>query len=333
MRKRSIEYFDNIIMPLIRSKHSDILPEMSMRISGSVGQGNDDGYSDLDSEIYLPDDIWKRNGLLQIELDQRVAETNLWKQDGALNGSIIAVHPLSWLLDHQAEKILENGENVPWDKLKLETLFSIHEDFVYHDPQDRFGRLRKFTAPEKMPEKLWKKAIYKKLHDFLSGGIREIEISVLRKQYEAAYIQFGSALQALYELGFLICYQYYPYPKHLQWAFGRLPTSVSKLNENFRTLSVSADWQKRLETMESIYNGYKDYMVAGNIAPELDFSFIDPHDMYIHNYMTQAVFFKAWDNPLWFDEVNALREKAVRLGYEPEEFWAVNWWRIEQTVP
>lgn len=329
MKKRSIEYFDNIIMPLIRSKHSDILPEMSMRISGSVGQGNDDEYSDLDSEIYLPDDIWMQNGLLQIELDQCVAKTNLWKQDGALNGSIIAVHPLSWLLDYQAEKILENGENVPWDTLKFETLFSIHEDFVYHDPQDRFGRLRKFTAPEKMPEKLWKKALYKKLHDFLDQGICVIEISVWRKQFEAAYIQFGSALQALYELGFLICHQYYPYPKHLRRAFKKLPTSVSKLNENFRTLSVSADWQKRLETMESIFNGYKDYMVTGNIAPELDFSFIDPHDMYIHNYMTVANGFKAWDNPLWFDEVNALREKAVRLGYEPEEFWAVNWWRIE----
>jgi hypothetical protein len=329
MRKRSIEYFDNIIMPLIRGRHSDILLEMSMRISGSVGQGNDDEYSDLDSEIYLPDDIWKWNGLLQIELDQCVAGTNLWKQDGALNGSMIAVHPLSWLLDYQAEKVLANGENVPWDKLKFETLFSIHEDFVYHDPQDRFGRLRRLTAPEKMPENLWKKAIYKKLHDFLSGGIREIEISVWRKQYEAAYIQFGSALQALYELGFLICHQYYPYPKHLRWAFGKLPAPVSKLAEVFQTLSVTEDWQKRLESIESIYNGYKDYMVARNIAPELDFSFIDPHDMYIHNYMTQAVFFKAWYIPFWFDEVRSLREKAVRLGYGPEEFWAVNWWQME----
>lgn len=329
MRKRSIEYFDNIIMPLIRGRHSDILQEMSMRISGSVGQGNDDEYSDLDSEIYLPDDIWKWNGLLQIELDQCVAGTNLWKQDGALNGSMIAVHPLSWLLDYQAEKILANGENVPWDKLKFETLFSIHEDFVYHDPQDRFGRLRKLTAPEKMPENLWKKAIYKKLHDFLSGGIREIEISVWRKQYEAAYIQFGSALKALYELGFLICHQYYPYPKHLRWAFGKLPAPVSRLTEIFRTLSVTEDWKKKLESMESIYNGYKDYMVARNIAPELDFSFIDPHDMYIHNYMTQAVSFKAWNNPFWFDEVRSLREKAVRLGYGPEEFWAVNWWQME----
>lgn len=242
---------------------------------------------------------------------------------------MIAVHPLSWLLDYQAEKVLANGENVPWDKLKFETLFSIHEDFVYHDPQDRFGRLRRLTAPEKMPENLWKKAIYKKLHDFLSGGIREIEISVWRKQYEAAYIQFGSALKALYELGFLICYQYYPYPKHLRWAFGKLPAPVSRLTEIFHTLSVTEDWQKKLESMESIYNGYKDYMVARNIAPELDFSFIDPHDMYIHNYMTQAVFFKAWNNPFWFDEVRSLKEKAVRLGYGPEEFWAVNWWQME----
>lgn len=329
MRKKSIEYYDNIIMPLIRSKHSDILSEMSIRISGSVGQGNDDEYSDLDSEVYLPDDVWKRNGLLQIELDQLVAETNLWKQDWTLNGSMIAVHPLSWLLDYQAEKVLANGENVPWDKLKFETLFSVHVDFVYHDPQDKFGTLRRLTAPEKMPENLWKKAIYKKLHDFLSGGIREIEISVWRKQYEAAYIQFGSALQALYELGFLICHQYYPYPKHLRWAFGKLPAPVSKLAEVFQTLSVTEDWQKRLESMESIYDGYKDYMVARNIAPELDFSFIDPHDMYIHNYMTQAISFKAWSNPLWFDEVKSLKEKAVSLGYGPEEFWAVNWWGIE----
>ena len=329
MKKRSIEYYDDIIMPMIRGRHADILPEMSMRISGSVGQGNDDEYSDLDSEIYLPDEIWKRNGLLQIELDRLLAKTNPWKREGSLNGSIIAVHPLSWLLDNQAEKILANGENVPWGKLVIETLFSVHEDYVYHDPQDRFGRLRRLTAPEKMPENLWKKAIYRKLQDFLSDGIREIEVSVWRKQYEAADIQFGVALQALYELGFLICHRYYPYPKHLRWAFGKLPASVSNLNTHFRAMSVSADWQEKLESMEFIFNSYKDYMLAGNIAPELDLSLINPHDMYIHNYMTQAVFYKAWDNPEWWNEINALKEKTVKLGYEPEEFWAVNWWGIE----
>ena len=329
MTKRSLEYFDGIIMPLIRDRHSDILPEMSMRVSGSVGQGNDDEYSDLDSEIYLPDDIWKRNGLLQIELDQWVSKTNLWKQEGSLNGSMIAVHPLSWLLDYQAEKILANGENVPWEKLKFETLFSIHEDYVCHDPQDRFGKLRRLTAPEKMPENLWKKAIYKKLHDFLSGGIREIEINVWRKQYEAAYIQFGGALQALYELGFLICHQFYPYPKHLRWAFGRLPAPVSKLEKLFYSLSTSTDWQEKLNAMETIYDGYKAYLVTNKIAPELDFDLIDLHDMYIHNYMTEAVSFKAWDNPDWWDKINALKEKTVGLGFEPEEFWVVNWWGIE----
>jgi len=329
MKKRSIEYCYDVIIPMIRDRHSDILPEMSMRISGSVGQGNDDEYSDLDSEIYLPDDIWKRNGLLQIDLDQLVAETNLWKRNGALNGSIIAVHPLPWLLDNQAEKILEHGGNVPWEKLRFETLFSVHEDYVVYDPQDRFGRLRRFTAPDKMPENLWKKAIYQRLHYFQTFGIGPLEISVRRKQYEAAYIQLGGALQTLYELGFLICHQYYPYPKHLRWAFGRLPAPVSALNENFRKLSVSADWQEKLEIMESIYNGYKEYIVAENIASELDFSLIDPYDMYIHSYMTQAVFFKSWDNPEWFEEVNALRKKAVRLGYGPEEFWTVNWWGLE----
>ena len=329
MTKRSLEYICDIILPLIHERHPDILPEMSMRVSGSVGQGNDDEYSDLDCEIYLPDDVWKRNGLLQIELDQCVSKTNLWKQKGTLNGSMIAVHPLSWLLDYQAKKILANGGNVPWGKLKFETLFSFHEDYVCHDPLDRFARLRRLTAPAKMPENRWKKAIYTKLHDFFSGGIREIEISVWRKQYEAAYIQFGGALQALYELGFLICHQFYPYPKHLRWAFGRLPEPVSELGKYFHALSDTSDWRVKLESMECIYHGYKEYMVANNIAPELDFGLIDMRDMYIHNYLTQAVFYKAWDNPDWWERLNALKNKTVGLGFGPEEFWAVNWWGLE----
>jgi len=49
MKEKSINYFNNIIMPFIREKHSDILDEMSFQIEGSVGLGIDDELSDLEA--------------------------------------------------------------------------------------------------------------------------------------------------------------------------------------------------------------------------------------------------------------------------------------------
>jgi hypothetical protein len=65
-------------MPMIREKYSDIMPEMSFQIEGSVGMGVDDELSDVEAAIWLPDDIWKkRGGYLQIDLDNLLLETNL----------------------------------------------------------------------------------------------------------------------------------------------------------------------------------------------------------------------------------------------------------------
>ena len=50
-------------MPFIRAYHADIIDEMSFMIEGSVGLGIDDGFSDVEAAIYLPDDIWKQNGM------------------------------------------------------------------------------------------------------------------------------------------------------------------------------------------------------------------------------------------------------------------------------
>lgn len=120
MTEKSLNYFNNIIMPLIREKHSDILDEMSFLIGGSVGLGIDDELSDVEGAIYLPDDIWKKNGLLQINLDQCLRETNLWQP----GGSGIQVYPLSWILDGKGEKILAGGE-IPWEKIPFDALYGL----------------------------------------------------------------------------------------------------------------------------------------------------------------------------------------------------------------
>lgn len=328
MAKDINRYFDKTIMPLIRNRHADILPEASIMFLGSVGLRIDDEFSDMEAVLYLPDTIWKQNGVLQIELEECLAETNPWKQDGMVNGSIISVHPLSWLLDYQGEKILSSNGCIKWEKLSFESLFTIQENLIYHDPQDRFGRLRRLTAVEKMPDTLWKKAIYTKLKDFVEDGVRVIQISVNRRQFAAANIQFGRTVQTLYELGFLICHRYYPYLKHLRWAFGRLPEPIASLNSYFDILSATSDWSKRLSILETIYDAYKTFIVSNAVFPEIDFDLIDLHDMRIHTDLGHANWFQAWENPDWRESLNALKEKTVRLGYAPDMWWIVDWYNL-----
>ena len=326
MQEKSIAYFDNIIMPMIRSRHPDVLPDASIMILGSVGMGNDDDFSDMEAVIYLPDAIWKQKGMLQIDLDKCVLETNLWEQ----SGSIICVHPLSWLLDGKGEKILADGV-VPWEKLSNDSLyglFVLHNQPVWHDPQDRIGRLREMTAPDKMPEILWKKTLLSKLSDFVRDGIQEVRKCAVRKHYMDACIPFGDAVQALYEIGFALCRQYYPYRKHLSWAFGRLPAPASELKPSFDLLAAAMDWQERLDIMEAMFNVYRDSIVSGSILPELDFDRVDLAEMPLHDnefYIAD----KLLDNPNWRVEQEALYEKTRKMGLEPEAARWVGWWEME----
>jgi len=325
MTEKSINYFNNIIMPLIREKHSDILDEMSFIIGGSVGLGIDDELSDLDAAIWLPDDIWKQNGLLQINLDKCLAETNVWNPCG----SGIQVYPLSWILDDKGEKILAGGD-VPWGKIPFDALyglFVLHNQPIWHDPQDRLGRLQRLTAPDKMPEIQWKKKLLSKIKTFVSDGVHEIRRCVDRKHFLDAYIPLGDAVKALLEIGFIVCRQYYPYRKHLSWAFGKLPSPISDLRSHFDLLSVATDWQERLNIMETIYNFYRDYIISNELLPELDFNRVDLIEMPLHENEFNNVR-SLLDNPNYLTEVAASKEKAVRLGYDAKAFWVIDWWKM-----
>ena len=328
MREKGIEYFNNIIMPLIRDRHPDVLPEASMMILGSVGMGIDDELSDVEAVIYLPDEVWKQNGLLQIELDKRVAETNLWRQ----GGSIICVHPLSWMLGGRGEKILTDGI-VPWGELINDYdartgLYVLHNQPVWHDPQSRFDRLRKMTAPDQMPEILWKKALLSELSAFVNDGIQEVRRCVDRKHDLDAFIPFGDAVRALYEIGFVLCRQYYPYRKHLGWAFGNLPEPAAGLVPSFERLSVAEDWQERLDIMEAIFSAYRDYIASNSILPELDFTRVDLTEMPLHDnefYIARHLL----DNSNWRAEQDALMEKTLKMGLSPEAARWVGWWEMK----
>jgi len=323
MKEKSKIFFNNIIMPMISDKHPDVLHEMSFQIQGSVGLGIDDEFSDVEAAIWLPDEIWKKNGMLQISLDKCLAENNLWKQDC----SGIQVYPLSWILDGKGEKILAGGD-VPWGELAFDSLFglfTLHNQPIWHDPQDRLGKLRKMTAPEKMPEIFWKKALLEKIENFVSDGMQELNKCIDRKHYVDAFIPLGDAVKALLEIGFIISRSYYPYRKHLSWAFSRLPLEISGLKCKFNLLSEATDWQIRLYHLEEIYTFYKDYILSSRCLPELDFNRVDLREMPMHDnefYIAKNIL----DNPNWRAEQDIIMEKTLKLGLQPEAARWVSWW-------
>ena len=324
MKEKSINYFNNTIMPLIRERYPDIFDEMTFYIHGSVGLGIDDEFSDVEACIHIPDELWKkRGGYLQIDLDKILLETNLWQQ----GGSIICVHPLSWMINGDVEKIISGEADIPWSELSFETLFNMQNDPIWHDPKDRYGKLCRMTAPNEMPEIMWKKALLEKINNFVSDGIQEIHRCINRRHYLDAYIPFGDAVKALLEIGFMVCRQYYPYRKHLSWAFDRLPSPIAELGSDFDLLAVSMDWQERLNIMEAIYNFFRDYIISHNLLPELDFNRVDLLEMPLHDNEFNIA---KWilDNPNWRTEQAALTEKTLKAGFTPEAARWVGWWEM-----
>ncbi|MDE7299091.1 MAG: hypothetical protein K2N94_09735, partial [Lachnospiraceae bacterium] len=102
--KAVYQYFDELVMPMIRKCHPGLADDMSILVLGSAGLGIADEWSDLEAAVYLPEKLWREQGAsLQLSLNRLVSEQNVWKKEG----SVLCVHPLNWLLDGQGAKIAE----------------------------------------------------------------------------------------------------------------------------------------------------------------------------------------------------------------------------------
>lgn len=163
-------YFEGSLMPLLRCVFGDILPKMSIMILGSVGLGNDDELSDLKAGIYLGDSDWKQYGReIQLSLNELLRKNNPWKE----KGSVLCVHPTSWLLDGQAQKFLAGKDNLPWEDVTFEALFTAQNNLIIYDPQEMLQKLRDTTTPANRPDKLWRQAILKRTSGFLAYGSKK----------------------------------------------------------------------------------------------------------------------------------------------------------------
>ena len=284
-----IDYFEDTIMPVIRDNHLGILSEMSIMILGSVALGIDDELSDLEAAVYLDDTVWRESGgQLQLTLNDCLSKTNPWKNDG----SVISVHPLSWLLDGQAKKFLQSSRNLPWEKVSFETLFTIQNNLIFYDPQDTLNRLRNVTSPSQYPEHLWKKSLIQRFKTLVED-LSELKLSTKRNRIAESYIVLGHIIEGLFQIGFLILHQYYPWRTHLRWAFDKLPLPTSDLGSKIYSLSTCTEWNRMINIIETIIATYQDYINTNSIIPEVNIKCSD---------------------------------KAIESGYESYQFWVWSLW-------
>lgn len=320
MNRNVIDYFDSMIMPLIQDKHNNILKDANIMILGSVGLGIDDGFSDMEAVIYLPQQIWRKyGGKLQLDLNKKISETNLWKKEG----SIICVHPLSWLLDGNGEKIMSNVENIPWNDISFESLFTIQENLIYYDSNDNLNKIKKITAESEMPEYIWKKEIIIRLKDTLEC-LNELYQFKNRNKYDEAQIPLGKIIEYFFQMGFLICHRYYPWRTHYSWAFKKLPQSFSKLCSDINLLSSTTEWKIKIEMIEKIIYEYKNNIAIKNIIPEIDI-----RKKELVEELIWAERLESWNNPNWKEFINKRIEKAIIEGYAEDQFWIWSLWGLD----
>ena len=156
MSNNALEYFNNIIIPHIKTTYPNLIPDIDIMILGSVGLGIDDESSDLEAAIYLDDDLWRSKGKqLQLSLNGCLSRTNKWKS----KGSILCVHPVSWLLDGNAIAFLTNDDNLPWENVSFETLYTLQKNTIILNSKGTLQHLREKTAVTEYPEQLWKKLL------------------------------------------------------------------------------------------------------------------------------------------------------------------------------
>ncbi|MDQ1328222.1 MAG: hypothetical protein QG641_1507 [Candidatus Poribacteria bacterium] len=301
-------YFEQAVIPLIDKKHPEVASEMIIQITGSFGLGIADEFSDLDANIWLDDPLWKRyGGHLQLTL-----ENYLEQFAPNRNHAEICVWPLSWLGDRK--DFLENKADLPWEKVSLEALFEIQENLILYDPNRIFHKLKEATVPDRFPEWLWKKLLIGNLSR-LRDDFDECQSAVKREQMIEAHIILGCVLEDLLHIGFIINRKYYPWRKHLRWAFEKLYMVASKVLHNMDIIISSSSWGTKFASIEVVGDIYKNYIRENNILSSE-----------IIENLLWAERCAAWSNPNWRDRITKCEQKAKEAGYDPGDAWVWSLW-------
>ena len=321
-----VQYFEQIVLPLVETCFPVLARKMSVLIEGSVGLGLHDEWSDLDAMIYLDDPLWlEQGGQLQLLMMHGLpvfsprsephcafpGEPRKWAVSGHPE---INVHPVSWLLDHHAQEFRALDGGPPWEAVGIEALYALQHDLVLRDPSGVLSQLRDATSEVRYPSWLWKKQLILKLSS-QKGEPLDFEKAVARQDLAGASIVLGTLLQNLLEIGFLVEQRYYPWRKHLWGAYRQLPIA-GQMGPDLHVLATEPDWTKRVTALQALVWGYTDLIIERGI---LSSEMLED--------LPAAKNGAAWSNPAWRTEPSRLGEIAGHAGYDAQDGWVWGLWR------
>jgi hypothetical protein len=314
---RDIEtYIEETIFPLIADKHPDLAPEVSIQILGSYGLGIADEFSDLEVALWLQDPLWQaRGGQLQLTLlhdAPRFADTPDHLE--------LCVWPLSWL--GPRKDFLETRAEPPWEQVSIEEFYELQEALVVRDPGGIFARLRSATAPQRLPDWLWKKLLITELARLVVEDLCEFRQAVKRHHTLEGHVLLGCVLQDLLRIGFILNKRYYPWRTYLRWAFEKLPLVAPAALAHLDTATSSPDWEDRLAAVDAVRDLYCEHIQRHDLLPGINMS--TPR---LIEELTWAQRLEAWSNPNWRERIGRYRARAIAAGREPGDFWVWSLWR------
>jgi hypothetical protein len=324
---RDVErYFSEVVLPFVEARFPDLTAEVMVLIEGSAGLGLHDALSDLDATVYLDDPLWKaRGGQLQLALMHELpafsqrsephcsfpGRPHRWAITGHPE---VCVHPVSWLLDHNALAFLAPEGPPPWQAVSIERLYAMQHDLVLRDPHGTLRRLREATSVDRCPEWLWRKRLITKLSD-LKGEPWDFEKAVKRSKPMEALTILGPLLQALIEISFVLERSYYPWRKHLWQAFGELPIA-HEVGPLLAAAATSTSWDERVGAVNEIVTRYADAAIQrGLLSSEM------------LEFLPQAKGEEAWSNLNWLAEYRKYGPLARDAGFDEQDGWVWGLWR------
>ena len=313
MQRDIAEFFWDSILPVIGERHPNAAREMAVQVCGSYGLGVADEYSDLDATIWLDDPLWKEEGgNLQLTLANHVPrfvpEDGPHKNDHAE----FVVWPLSWLGDRK--RLLDETSDSAWEKVDIEELFEIQTNLVLRDPHGLFQRLKEATTPENYPRALWKKRLIEEMKD-LDDDIADYLQAVRRNREVEAAIINGRIVERVLQLGFLVARHYYPWHKHLHWAFLTLPAPASKVCRRLESLTGSGSLNDKLAAVQETREAYASAILEQGLLTEEILSDLE-----------WAGRLKAWSNANWRKWIESRQIKAEAAGYTANDSWIWSLW-------
>lgn len=304
---------------MIKSQYPEVYSDMSFMVLGSTGLGIEDADSDIEAAIYLEDNLWRVTGKqLQLDLNRLLEETNRWKK----KGSILCVHPISWVLDGKAKQVQKNPSEIPWEDISIETLFTIQKNMIIVDQNKVLSKLREYTTEQNYPQNLWKKAILTTLKQFILEDAFEFQKCVKRNHIAEASITYGKVIEDIYHIAFLVSKKYYPWRTHLNWAYKQLPLVHSELTGYLDSLFETNNWQEKQYLISQIETYFRTLIHKKKLLPEIDLFAED-----LENELIWSERLGAWEHPDWRDYVKDKAKQAIAHGYNSDQFWVFSLWQ------